>query len=131
MSYSILKRVMTRKSIIGFGDYKDFTVQQVMDVGKKWALVKMYYNLDKIDFIQEVKDILGIKPYMEILKPSKNYAMRKKYTHEIMVHIKSMQDIHGRTVIREYKAKEQAHSIFVKKMANRSGEFMTRKNHGH
>tara|TARA_R110000764_G_scaffold70747_1_gene146084 strand:+ start:16 stop:420 length:405 start_codon:yes stop_codon:yes gene_type:complete len=80
----LLKRVLTFKSNIGFGDFKDFTVQQVIDVGKEYELVKMYYNLDRIDFRQDVKDRLFITKEREIVKPSKDYTMRKKHAFAIV-----------------------------------------------
>jgi hypothetical protein len=80
----LLKRVLTFKSNIGFGDFKDFTVQQVIDVGKEYQLVKMYYNLDRIDFRQDVKDRLFLTKEREIKKPSKDYTMTKKYGRNIV-----------------------------------------------
>ena len=46
----LLKRTMTLKSVIGFGSYPDLTVGQMIDTGKRYELLKMYYNLDRIDF---------------------------------------------------------------------------------
>lgn len=65
----LLLRKMTFKSIIGFGRYPDLTVQEVIDIGKMSELVSMYYSLDRIDFIQEVKTVLCIE--IEIPKPGK------------------------------------------------------------
>src|SRR5210317_1429489 len=97
MSYSTLKRTMTFKSRIGFGDYSDYTVQQMIDIGKRWSLVCMYFNLEKIDFTQEVKDVLCIKKHMEIPKPGKSYELRKIHTSEIIRLLKETDSICGRT----------------------------------
>jgi len=81
----LLKRTMTLKSVIGFGSYPDLTVGQMIDTGKRYELLKMYYNLDRIDFSQEVKDILFITKEREIQKPGRNRtSQRKIFIHEII-----------------------------------------------
>ena len=65
-------RVMTQKSLIGFGFFPELTVGELIKIGKYKDLLSMYYNLEKIDFNQDVKDILGITKGLEILKPGKN-----------------------------------------------------------
>ncbi len=79
-------RKMTFKSIIGFGKYPTHSVQQIIDIGRMSELVYMYYNLDRIDFIPEVKKVLCIE--LEINKPGKltineskeiSYQCIKKY----------------------------------------------------
>ena len=49
----ILKRVLTRKSILGYGyaEYRDLSVQMILDLGKKNILINSYFGLEKIDFI--------------------------------------------------------------------------------
>ena len=64
----LLLRKMTFKSKIGFGRYPDLTVKELIDIGKASELIYMYYGLDRIDFVQEVKDELCIE---EITKPGK------------------------------------------------------------
>ena len=74
----ILKRVLTRKSIIGYGSMhvRDLSVQMLLDIGNHNFLINSYYNLDKIDFIEDILDELGITSEWRIVKPSKDYDKR-------------------------------------------------------
>ena len=77
----ILKRVLTRKSIIGYGsmDVRDLSVQMLLDLGNHNFLINSYYNLDKIDFIDDVLNELGITAEWRIVKPSKDYDKRIEF----------------------------------------------------
>ena len=76
-----LKRVLTRKSILGFGyvEYRDLSVQMLLDLGKKDILINSYFGLEKIDFIEDILDELGIIPEFRIVKPSKDYELQKLF----------------------------------------------------
>ncbi len=69
----ILKRVLTRKSILGFGyaSVRDLSVQMILDLGKRTYLVSSYYGLEKITFTDDILDELGIKEEFRIEKPGK------------------------------------------------------------
>lgn len=69
-------RKLSRKSIIGFGYYRDLTVQNVIDKGSGHKLANMYYTLGKIDFLPDVLEELKIVADLKIEKPGKN---TKKY----------------------------------------------------
>lgn len=71
----ILKRTLTLKSKIGFGKYKEYTVNHLIGMNKNIDLLSMYYKLGKIDFNQEIKDLIGISTQFEIEKPSKDLDM--------------------------------------------------------
>jgi hypothetical protein len=75
---NMLLRTMTAKSIIGFGLYPLLTVQELINMNKHSVLIKMYYGLAKIDFDNNVKDLLEIKFERVINKPGKNYDMYYK-----------------------------------------------------
>lgn len=75
-----LLRKMTLKSVIGFGRYKEMTVGQLLDVGYYSELIRMYYNLQRIDFVQDIKDLLFITKDREIQKPGKDFEIGAKYT---------------------------------------------------
>lgn len=77
----ILKRTLTRKSILGFGyfDVRDLSVQMMLDLGKHSFLINAYFNLDKIDFIDDVLTELGITNEWRIEKPNKNIELGKKF----------------------------------------------------
>ena len=73
----ILKRILTRKSILGFGtEYKDLSVQMLLDLGRKDVLICSYYNYDKIGFEESILDELGITEEYRIEKPGKSEKMR-------------------------------------------------------
>lgn len=70
---SILMRTMTYKSILGFGysSVRDLSVGQLIDLKNYRVLISSYYGLDKINFIDDVLDDLGITEDMRIPKPGK------------------------------------------------------------
>jgi hypothetical protein len=76
-----LKRVLTRKSILGFGyaENRDLSVQMILDLGKKDILINAYFGLEKIDFIEDILDELGITPEFRMIKPSKDYELQKLF----------------------------------------------------
>lgn len=65
-------RTMTLKSIIGFGLYKDYSVNDMFIQNKRKELLSMYYRLDRISFNQEIKDKLFITKERELNKPGKD-----------------------------------------------------------
>lgn len=67
----VLLRTLTHKSIIGFGNYKDLTVQNLLDTFRARELLTIYYNCRNIDFCQELKDELCIYGIKEINKKEK------------------------------------------------------------
>jgi len=77
----ILKRVMTRKSIVGYGasDVRDLSVQMLLDLGKQNFLINSYFNLEKIDFIEDILEELGITAEWRIPKPSKDLDKRIEF----------------------------------------------------
>jgi len=77
----ILKRILTRKSILGFGysDVRDLSVQMLIDSGRQNVLINSYFNLEKIGFIEDVLDELGITEEYRIEKPGKNMQLGKEF----------------------------------------------------
>jgi hypothetical protein len=80
-----LKRVLTRKSILGFGYSADrhLSVQMLMDLGRHNILRSAYYGLDKIDFAEDVLDELGITKEYRIIKPGKDLKMKELFYHNL------------------------------------------------
>jgi hypothetical protein len=70
-SYSCVLRTLTRKSVIGFGKYQDLTVQNVIDTISVSHLIRMYYNLGKISFTEDVLNEIGVFEEIRINKPGK------------------------------------------------------------
>jgi len=62
-------RKLTRKSFIGFGQYKYKTVDQVMALGKVVDIIDIYFNLSHITFFDDILDELKITQDWRIEKP--------------------------------------------------------------
>jgi hypothetical protein len=126
-----LKRVLTRKSILGFGyaENRDLSVQMILDLGKKDILINAYFGLEKIDFIEDILDELGITHEFRMIKPSKDYELQKlffqqrnaNWTDEERMNFYSK--IKGETKKR-WKRANAKQSIYS------SAEYYRRKNHG-
>lgn len=76
---NLLLRTMTLKSIVGFGQYKDLTIQNMFDLNMKKDLIKLYYNLDKINYNSEIISMLDIPAHLIIDKPGKKYEYVSEY----------------------------------------------------
>jgi len=66
----VLLRTLTRKSIIGFGNYRDLSVQNLIDMARHKELLSIYYNFRNIDFNQDLIDELKIDKVYRIDKKS-------------------------------------------------------------
>ena len=77
-----LKRVLTYKSKLGFGKWKDYTVQELIDLNKKDILISPYFKLSSITYIEEILIELGIKNEYRIEKPSINREMYLNFISE-------------------------------------------------
>ena len=74
-----LKRVLTYKSKLGFGKWKDYTVQELIYLNKKDVLISPYFRLSSITYIEEILIELGITNEFRIEKPSINKDMHFKF----------------------------------------------------
>ena len=63
-------RTLTRKSKLGFGKWKDYTVQELLDLKKHVVLISPYYKLTSINYIEDVLIELKITEAYRINKPS-------------------------------------------------------------
>ena len=77
-----LKRVLTYKSKLGFGKYKDYTVQELLSLNKKDVLISPYFKLTSITYIEEILIDLGITDTYRIEKPSKDKDMYIRFINE-------------------------------------------------
>lgn len=79
----ILKRTLTRKSILGFGysENRDLSVQMLLDLKRNYVLISSYFNLDKINFTDDILDELGITEEWRIEKPGKDVEKGKNFNH--------------------------------------------------
>lgn len=72
-SYSVNLRKLTRKSRLGFGykEIKEIRIQDILIMNKHKELIKIYFGLDKITFMDDILDEIGISEDMRIEKPGK------------------------------------------------------------
>lgn len=64
-------RTLTRKSILNFGKFLDQSVQMLLDEKKLKYLSWIYFHCDRITFIDEILDDVGITEKWRIEKPGK------------------------------------------------------------
>jgi hypothetical protein len=77
-----LKRVLTYKSKLGFGKWKDYTVQELFNLNKKDILISPYFRLSSITYTEEILIELGITNEFRIEKPSIDKDMHFKFISE-------------------------------------------------
>lgn len=72
-SYSVNLRILTKKSKLGFGyqDIKELRIQDLLIANKHKELIRIYFGLDKISFVDEILEEIGITGDMKIEKPGK------------------------------------------------------------
>ena len=71
MGSHTLLRTMTRKSLMKFGDYADYTVDQLLQLKYYSYLRWVYYNCANVTFTIDVLELLYIDQ-MQIDKPGKD-----------------------------------------------------------
>jgi len=75
-------RTLTRKSKLGFGKYKDLTVQKILDMNMPLVLISPYFKLTSINFVEDILIELKITNEYRIDKPSKNLDAYYKFLEE-------------------------------------------------
>ena len=84
MGESTFLRTMTRKSLIKFGQYADYTVDQLIQLDKRHYLRWIYYNCEQVTFTPDVLELIHINE-MQIDKPGKDektfIAVREYLSH--------------------------------------------------
>ena len=114
---NLLLRTLTMKSKIGFGLYPDLCVQELIQLKKYKELISMYYQLEKINFDEEVKEYLGIVFERVISKPGKDYEMYKKYIYQMVCDIHEInREFHKDNpnkwaILHEMKANKKAYVV--------------------
>lgn len=66
---AILLRKLSRKSILQEGKYSGLSIQEMINLGHTRILRWYYYNLSNIDFLEDIKNEIGITPDVYINKP--------------------------------------------------------------
>lgn len=81
-------RKLTLLSRIGFGGYKERTVENMIKHDKIIDLIQMYFNMSHITFFDDILDSLNIKGEWRIEKPGcdreKGYSFLHTFHHERM-----------------------------------------------
>lgn len=75
-------RTLTRKSKLGFGKYKDLTVQKILDMNMPLVLISPYYNLTSINYTDDILNELKITNEYRIKKPSSNKKQYYRFLNE-------------------------------------------------
>tara|TARA_R110000772_G_scaffold68118_2_gene150884 strand:+ start:1003 stop:1350 length:348 start_codon:yes stop_codon:yes gene_type:complete len=75
-------RTLTRKSKLGFGKWKDYTVQELLDLRKPLVLISPYYKLTSINYIEDILIELKITKEYRIEKPSANKDEYYRFLNE-------------------------------------------------
>ncbi len=92
-SYSVNMRKLARKSRLGFGyqDIKHITIQDILIMNKHKELIKIYYGLDKITFMDDILEECGIAEEDRIEKPGKitDLPERSKLVNKAMDVVKA------------------------------------------
>ena len=126
----VLKRVLTRKSILNFGyaDYRDLSVQMILDLSRHNVLINAYFNLEKIDFTQDILDELGITSEFKMVKPNKDRELGKLF------YKKRNDNYSGEERIKYWSIRNSIRKdSVIRKNSSRIGgraEFLRSKNHG-
>lgn len=113
---TVLLRKLTFKSVLGFGNYSNETVQRMFELYQQKKLIAAYYKLDKITFIDEILNKLGITEQYRIAKPGKDKKMHGQFMFEK----------HGKvpSINKKLEGMRKETQSFRK-------DFLSRFNHGH
>jgi hypothetical protein len=106
---NLLLRKMTLRSVIGFGRYPELSVQELINLNKHSELIKMYYGLEKIDFDDEVKEILQIRGDRIIPKPSKSWEVYGANIRSMIDEIIAINKAHDNWMLKKEKAFNKNH----------------------
>ncbi len=92
-TYSVNLRKLTKKSRLGFGynSIKHITTQDILIMNKHKELIKIYFGLGKINFMDDILEELGISEDMRIEKPGKieDYDKRDELVKKALVTVKA------------------------------------------
>jgi len=75
-------RTLTRKSKLGFGKWKQYTIQELINLNKLLVVISPYYKLTSINYTEDILIELKITEKYRIKKPSSNKKMYYKFLNE-------------------------------------------------
>mgnify|MGYP000073549205 CR=1 FL=1 len=83
-------RVLTRKTKLRFGKWKDYTVQELLDLRRQKSLISPYYKLTSINYTEDILNELKITKDYRIEKPGSDREMYFKFISENNYHTKQL-----------------------------------------
>jgi len=75
-------RILTRKTKLRFGKWKDYTVQELLDLRRQKELISPYYKLTSINYTEDILIELKITKDYRIEKPGTDREMYFKFISE-------------------------------------------------
>ncbi len=86
-----VRRILTRKSLMKFGQHADMTVQQLIDIHEEQYLIWIYYNMSNISFMDDILDYLCCnKIEFPGTDPEKTHFAQWKYNEMQLSKVKGM-----------------------------------------
>jgi hypothetical protein len=123
-----LLRICTKKSRLGFGQYSDLTVGDIMRLDPQY-LVWCYGHFDKISFCDEILTELEIPP---IPKPGTDERLVWRWCDARAAKFTEEEKFHGRVKkARMMKGRRMSQYISVKNATYQSKAELQAINHGH
>lgn len=131
----LLLRILAWKSIRGFGQYQELSVQQVYDLKHTNYLRWAYYNLSNISFNEEILKAIGVikeKHDNRIKKPGTNPELHEEM-NKFFFNLSCMAEGSKTKVINRNRTgfKLKAKRTYLKDRIEFSRGNLQRKNHGH
>jgi hypothetical protein len=121
----ILLRTLTKKSKLDFWNFKNTTVQNLLDQRNYYQLLSIYYKLEMITFTKDILDELCIDGEFAIKKPGNNIKILEKYGKSMHIQLREIKGLfvfenhsynpmnnhrQRSTIIRDIKAQSKIHN---------------------
>jgi hypothetical protein len=129
MSDVTLLRKLTLKSKLKFGQYADLSVSEIIKLDKRAYLRWVYFNCDKITFLDEILEEIKIPLEFRISKPAKDVDKHKELDEIIKSKINGLSKHINEVKKKKYnKVKRKISVTLDRKMFNKDS--LRLKNHG-
>lgn len=119
-------RIMTEKSLVGFGRFSDMTVGRLLTTERIIDVIHMYFGLSHISFCDELLTKLKITEEWRIHKPGVHVEKGRKFCNEIYSDLLIQRQERNQRRISK-RAKREIHGVIN---ACKPSALMA-KNHGH
>lgn len=123
--YKMKFRIMTEKSIVGFGRYPDNRVEWLVN-NKLAELILFYYSLSHISFCEELLIKLKITEQWRIKKPGTNKEFGQEFLNKVYPEL-----VHKWEAKRDKAIHESAKRSLNGEIRNNTAERGRMRNHGH